>query len=607
MFSDRNKSVAQFWNTIVLDTWWPEAFAIAFSAACLVLVAIVLRFFDGRANPQFPTGITLNAIVSILATFSRSSLLFAVTATVGQAKWCWFRSRPRNLQDVQRLDEASRGPLGSVAMLFHQTVWSVTTLGALVIIFALGMEPSFQQLLAYRDITVLSERGSASAQIAIPAASNYSFSYGPDTVHTTLNAGVWAPPSVFDLEWNCPSGNCTWTPFVTLGICSRCENTTNQVSFRTTGTEAPCRFPNLPISSADPELSGNCTISPPQGAKYNFNFTAIYREETVGTDLDIPERVVWTGWSLIDYDDDPNVIERTYLNVTEPDLVLNHVQLRAAYNSDGSVTIDAENATQCVLSICATEYSLEVRNGKAEMNLTAQDFGSREAVSLLVADDTYVDDYCWNSPLSGNGSVCACKGMVWPTELGSTLEWEKPSIFWLQLDQYDDFWQSTSTDGPDYLIAVERNGFSYIIDNVAAAMTKLVIERSTSEQAAEYLETGIDSLVRGDTWVMQTVVRVRWEWFLLPAILLVVSIIFVLWTVLISHRNHVPLWKSSLLAVLFHGLNSMPVEQNRWGESHGYNQVSAMKACADVQYVQLESSEGRESSRIRLIHGKQED
>jgi len=197
--------------------------------------------------------------------------------------------------------------------------------------------------------------------------------------------------------------------------------------------------------------------------------------------------------------------------------------------------------------------------------------------------------------------------MVWPRELESALEWEKPGTFELQFDQSDSLWQGSSVDGPDYHIAVERNGFSYIIDNVAAAMTKLVIERSNSEEAAKYLEEGVDSLVRGDTWVMQTVVRVRWEWLLLPAILLVVSIIFVLWTVLISHRYHIPLWKSSLLAVLFHSLDCMPVERNRGGESHGFNQVSEMKACADVQSVQRESSERHKSSHIRLVHGGQED
>ena len=59
-----------------------------------------------------------NAIVSALATASKTSLLCAVTGAIGQLKWCWFEQE-RKLYDLQALDEASRGPAGSLALLFR--------------------------------------------------------------------------------------------------------------------------------------------------------------------------------------------------------------------------------------------------------------------------------------------------------------------------------------------------------------------------------------------------------------------------------------------------------------------------------------------------------
>jgi hypothetical protein len=48
-------------------------------------------------------GITLNAIISILAVFSRSMLIFAVSMCIGQLKWCWYHERKRKVEDIQTM------------------------------------------------------------------------------------------------------------------------------------------------------------------------------------------------------------------------------------------------------------------------------------------------------------------------------------------------------------------------------------------------------------------------------------------------------------------------------------------------------------------------
>ena len=53
----------------------------------------------------------------------------------------------------------------------------------------------------------------------------------------------------------------------------------------------------------------------------------------------------------------------------------------------------------------------------------------------------------------------------------------------------------------------------------------------------------------------QTFVHVRWYWSILPVGLVFLTAVFLAWTILISIRNSVPIWKSSSLAVIVHGLS----------------------------------------------------
>lgn len=65
------------------DTWLLEIVALVFSVACFIAIIILLRIYDQKPSPDLSHGLTLNTIVSLLATASRSSLLFAVAAAIG--------------------------------------------------------------------------------------------------------------------------------------------------------------------------------------------------------------------------------------------------------------------------------------------------------------------------------------------------------------------------------------------------------------------------------------------------------------------------------------------------------------------------------------------
>ena len=65
---------ARFW-----DSWYPEIGALAFSLSCATATAVLLGCYNNKPAPELSLGITPNAVISILATASKVSLIFAIS------------------------------------------------------------------------------------------------------------------------------------------------------------------------------------------------------------------------------------------------------------------------------------------------------------------------------------------------------------------------------------------------------------------------------------------------------------------------------------------------------------------------------------------------
>ena len=73
-------------------------------------------------------------------------------------------------------------------------------------------------------------------------------------------------------------------------------------------------------------------------------------------------------------------------------------------------------------------------------------------------------------------------------------------------------------------------------------MTKLALDLS-------------DQSVAGNVTTIEVFVSVDWKWLVLPITLEVAGILLLLVAVILSRRRRVRLWRSSLLAILYHGLD----------------------------------------------------
>lgn len=100
-----------------MKLWLPEFAGILASASCLVAIACLLAACDGKPRFEWHS-VTLNAVVSILSTTSKASLLFAIAELISQWKWIVFAKGRRPLVDLETIDGASRGPYGSLEVMW---------------------------------------------------------------------------------------------------------------------------------------------------------------------------------------------------------------------------------------------------------------------------------------------------------------------------------------------------------------------------------------------------------------------------------------------------------------------------------------------------------
>ncbi|KAI4119578.1 MAG: hypothetical protein LQ345_000575 [Seirophora villosa] len=81
------------------------------------------------------------------------------------------------------------------------------------------------------------------------------------------------------------------------------------------------------------------------------------------------------------------------------------------------------------------------------------------------------------------------------------------------------------------------------INNLAASMTNNIREQ----------DDHVSDPAQGIAWTNETYVHVRWAWFAFPATLILISSSFLVGVILETSYRDVMIWKSSTLALLFHG------------------------------------------------------
>lgn len=101
-----------------VENWWLwELLSWVVSALCMGVIALILLVFENKSVPE--SDITLNSIISVLAGVAKAALLLPTAECLGQMKWSWFWRDTKKVEDFETFDMASRGPWGSLVLLWR--------------------------------------------------------------------------------------------------------------------------------------------------------------------------------------------------------------------------------------------------------------------------------------------------------------------------------------------------------------------------------------------------------------------------------------------------------------------------------------------------------
>jgi hypothetical protein len=160
---------------------------------------------------------------------------------MGQLKWCWLRRSRRQVQDIQAMDDASRGPLGAFSVLVFWTGGSLAALGSIITLLMIAFGPFLQQLVEYpsrnmtqHDSFALAPRNLAYTLHFPPTSDEFAISPWEENVELVhlLEAGIWSDPKPFDQEPTCSTGHCSWPEYKSVGWCGKCEDRTHSSTLR---------------------------------------------------------------------------------------------------------------------------------------------------------------------------------------------------------------------------------------------------------------------------------------------------------------------------------------------------------------------------------------
>ncbi|KAL9107008.1 MAG: hypothetical protein Q9227_008044 [Pyrenula ochraceoflavens] len=515
-------------------------------------IVTVLAVYNGRdaATWVFPYNITLNAIIASLNTLGKSLLIFALSAAIGQWKWITVNQKPLRLRTFGYIDRASRGPLGSVQLLWDMSI-SVVSIGAVLMILNLLSDPFIQQVIALRPLTSHSRESS----VRIPKANNYTVCEGEEdpmfgAVLSVLGGNVNTGTSGLA---DCPTNDCQYDPFNTLALCSNCTDVTAELQVEPT-------FQVVNVSSGNSDTF-NVTLN---STRFRFKDLVLenVNHDLMDTRYDSGLAKVW-NFTISPFDEIEfevpaltTVLFRS-INVTDLQSVL----------SWPNTTVVAE---ECSLSFCIQNVHSSLRSGTLTESVQTQSATSTQQL-----------------PPGGTGSnsisTTACGGprSIKIQDLSSPLEpyyLSTPSqqgisdIFyynWLQSspgpssghDVEPVGYVGLDGSGPNLTILNRsplvgiRNAASstmYYSQNISLVLSDIadVMTRTLRQETSGTRHTG------GEALVHTTVINVRWPWLVVPLLNTVAGAIFLALTVVSTAKAKVAPWKEEILATLMHGIKS---------------------------------------------------
>ncbi|KAK8094663.1 hypothetical protein PG997_001348, partial [Apiospora hydei] len=375
--------------------WFLEIGNALLSLLCLVGMIILLARTEGQPLSSWSLVISPNAVLSILSTASKACLIQPVSECLSQLKWLHLLQSPKSdkLTDLQKYDDASRGPMGSSKFFYKRPTNSILPyLGCLMTLVALALDPFTQQILRFD--TRLAEADGEYSELRYSHIYDFGATGGPDMggsafqtprdnpMINAVNLALYGELQLPDLV--CPGSVCQYPAFASMGITSSCQDVTRLAQTNCSQEKQSFREMCAVTTPDGSRLYGNTGFSAHWGFTYtrvNTSLTIVSRapddllhfgvirfapgnaDSTTWKDgmkvydcsfsLSVLE---YTGWTIANGTINPGLIEAYSLNLTEPGPQIGYTVLDPAfpYNSTFSINyLDMNNMKNILEDVLA--------------------------------------------------------------------------------------------------------------------------------------------------------------------------------------------------------------------------------------------------------------
>jgi hypothetical protein len=340
--------------------------------------------------------------------------------------------------------------------------------------------------------------------------------------------GLFKPRAVEDSVPQCETGNCTFPIFDSLAVCSKCL----EVSQNVTHINPPGNLSAL-------DGVQKVAYGLPGGAVVEFSVLFQGGNLTMG-----PEIVVTSVF--------PPGVSQQVLGLQSPLLSLAILQFPSVQQQikDGNYYNTLPTTNQCAIYFCVNTYNVSVQNsvpvttvvsswtsdtgtptvgGALEPNGME---GTVDAVLQLPKSDDVENN---NTYTVAAGTLANVQAWLYMTLQGSmnTSFSEVDGAVWAN----------------DELVVLNAtNDWPFLMGALARAMTTYIRDPQQPQPASN---------IYGTAYRVETYIHVQWPWITLPTALVAMSIVFLGGTMLKNESKHALAWKSSSLALLFHGLEGV--------------------------------------------------
>ncbi|MCJ1475698.1 hypothetical protein MMC13_004361 [Lambiella insularis] len=429
-------------------------------------------------------------------------MLIPMGEALRQLKWLWFSRQAHNLQHLQAFDDASRGLWGAFQLILStRGKAKLAAWGALITLIALAIDPFTQQVVVYEI------RATANGNATISRAQNWdsdmideiegepamSISF---SMQAAIFNGLYGDQNASAAAYDCPSGNCTWPTFSSLGFCSKCSDVTAGTSMVETINNANSIYNIWQL----PTL-GNLTQETSRSNVSSFG-SRISTSAILGA-------VIHLGSVIGAFECQLYYCIRTY-NVTSVNGSLYSLQT-SSWLSNDSVSTSTPNMVSRPSNVFVASNSIVL---KPPSSAPSEQQNQSYIVNMT------------------NSETLA--------EFFSGL-FEFSAIF----EIYDT--ERTLISGGAGIQSIAELFYSY------ADPTPTVDSLATSKTDQSRNLPGNNNQVVGTAWKTETYIHVRWWWLALPITAVLMALLFLMATI-IENRQMDVWWKSSVLPLVLHGL-----------------------------------------------------